>query len=201
MFACVLVFMQLGFRAALFDSATSLPQALRGEFFLMHPLTQALFRTERMPRSRAFQALAVPEVMAAVPIYLAQASWRNPDHRPQARHPAGRPRRRGGGGGFPRPRRPGAGAEVARHGGVRPPLPPRIRRCRRHAGARGAVRGGTGQPSRAGGGHGGTGAELRRGRQRGAERDQFPPGDHRPPGQQHRSDRAAAAARGGCRRR
>ncbi len=78
MFACVLVFMQLGFRAALFDSATSLPQAMRGELFLMHPLTQALFRTERMPRSRAFQALAVPEVMTAVPIYLAQASWRNP---------------------------------------------------------------------------------------------------------------------------
>ena len=78
MFACVLVFMQLGFRAALFDSATKLPQALRGELFLVHPLTQALFRTEPMPRSRAFQTLAVPEVVAAVPIYLAQASWRNP---------------------------------------------------------------------------------------------------------------------------
>ena len=78
MFACLLVFMQLGFRAALFDSATKLPQSLRGELFLVHPLTQALFRTEPMPRSRAFQALAVPEVAAAVPIYLAQASWRNP---------------------------------------------------------------------------------------------------------------------------
>ncbi len=78
MFACVLVFMQLGFRAALFDSATGLPQALRGELFLIHPLTQALFRTEPMPRSRAFQALAVPDVASAVPVYLSQASWRNP---------------------------------------------------------------------------------------------------------------------------
>ena len=79
MFACVLVFMQLGFRAALFDSATHLPQALRGELFLLHPLTQALFRPEQMPRSRAFQALAVPAVVTAVPIYLAQTSWRNPE--------------------------------------------------------------------------------------------------------------------------
>jgi putative ABC transport system permease protein len=78
MFACVLVFMQFGFRSALFDSATSLPQALRAELFLVHPLTQALFRSEPMPRSRAFQALAVPEVASAVPIYLAQANWRNP---------------------------------------------------------------------------------------------------------------------------
>ena len=78
MFACVLVFMQLGFRAALFDSATKLPQSMRGELFLLHPLTQALFRPEPMPRSRAYQALAVQEVAAAVPIYLAQASWRNP---------------------------------------------------------------------------------------------------------------------------
>ena len=78
MFACVLVFMQLGFRAALFDSATGLVQAMRGELFLIHPLTQALFRTEPMPRSRGFQALGVAEVTSAVPIYLAQASWRNP---------------------------------------------------------------------------------------------------------------------------
>ena len=78
MFACVLVFMQLGFRAALFDSATALPQALRGELFLIHPLTTALFRPESFPRVRAYQTLAVPEVAVAVPIYLAQSIWRNP---------------------------------------------------------------------------------------------------------------------------
>jgi putative ABC transport system permease protein len=80
MFACVLVFMQLGFRSALFDSATNLPQAMRGELFLVHPLTQALFRTEAMPRSRAYQALAVPDVVSAVPIYFGQANWRNADN-------------------------------------------------------------------------------------------------------------------------
>ncbi len=79
MFACVLVFMQLGFRAALFDSAAALIGAMRGDLFLMHPLTTASFRPEPMPRVRAYQALALPEVERAVPIYLAQATWRNPE--------------------------------------------------------------------------------------------------------------------------
>jgi putative ABC transport system permease protein len=78
MFACVLVFMQLGFRSALFDSATALPQAMQGELFLLHPLTSALFRPEPLPRARAYQTLAVPEVAQAVPVYLAQGTWRNP---------------------------------------------------------------------------------------------------------------------------
>jgi putative ABC transport system permease protein len=79
MFACVLVFMQLGFRAALFDSATALIASMRGDLFLMHPLTTASFRSEPMPRVRAWQVLALPEVERAVPIYLAQATWRNPE--------------------------------------------------------------------------------------------------------------------------
>jgi putative ABC transport system permease protein len=78
MFACVLVFMQLGFRSALFDSATALPQALQGELFLIHPLTTALFRPESFPRVRAWQTLAVPDVAVAVPIYMTQSIWRNP---------------------------------------------------------------------------------------------------------------------------
>ncbi len=78
MFACVLVLMQLGFRSALYDTATALPQAMQAELFLIHPLTTALFRPEPLPRVRAYQTLAVPEVADAVPIYLAQAAWRNP---------------------------------------------------------------------------------------------------------------------------
>ncbi|WP_376097711.1 ABC transporter permease DevC [Roseomonas sp. CCTCC AB2023176] len=80
MFACVLVFMQLGFRSALFDSATALIGAMRADVFLMHPLTTASFRPETLPRIRAYQALAVPEVQAAAPIYLAQATFRNPEN-------------------------------------------------------------------------------------------------------------------------
>ena len=79
MFAAVLVFMQLGFRAALFDSATRLYAAMQAELFLMNPLTMASFRPEQVPRIRAHQSLALPEVAQAVPVYLTQASWRNPE--------------------------------------------------------------------------------------------------------------------------
>ena len=78
MFASILVLMQLGFRGALFETAIALPQALRGELFLVNPMTTALFRAEPLPRARAFQALAVPSVEQATPIYLATVIWRNP---------------------------------------------------------------------------------------------------------------------------
>jgi putative ABC transport system permease protein len=80
MFACVLVFMQLGFRAALFDSATALLASMRADIFLMHPMTTVSFKPETLPRVRASQAMALPEVQAAVPVYLAQATWRNPEN-------------------------------------------------------------------------------------------------------------------------
>lgn len=78
MFACVLVFMQLGFRAALFESATSVISNMRGELFLLNPMTTASFRPEPVPRVRAYQTLALPEVAQAVPVYLMQATWRHP---------------------------------------------------------------------------------------------------------------------------
>ncbi|HEY8610010.1 MAG TPA: lipid ABC transporter, partial [Roseomonas sp.] len=79
MFACVLVFMQLGFRAALFESATTLIGAMRADLFLMNPMTLASFRPETIPRVRVSQALGVDAVQAAVPVYLAQATFRNPE--------------------------------------------------------------------------------------------------------------------------
>ena len=78
-FACVLVFMQLGFRAALFESASNLPRALQGELFLVNPLTLVMFRPEPIARVRASQVLADPDIALAVPIYLAQTKFRNPD--------------------------------------------------------------------------------------------------------------------------
>ncbi|MFH5923454.1 ABC transporter permease DevC [Roseomonas xinghualingensis] len=79
MFACVLVFTQLGFRAALFESATTLIGSMRADLFLMSPMTLASFRPEPMPRVRVSQALGVEQVQAAVPVYLTQSSFRNPE--------------------------------------------------------------------------------------------------------------------------
>ena len=52
---------------------------MQAELFLMNPLTTASFRPEPLPRVRAHQALALPEVAQAVPVYLAQSTWRNPE--------------------------------------------------------------------------------------------------------------------------
>ena len=46
---------------------------MRADIFLMHPMTLVSFKPEMLPRVRASQALALPEVQAAVPVYLAQA--------------------------------------------------------------------------------------------------------------------------------
>ncbi len=78
MFAVVLVFMQLGFRAALFDSAMQLLTVMKAELFLINPLSAATTQPEPLPRARAYQALALPEVARAVPVYMAQVGWRNP---------------------------------------------------------------------------------------------------------------------------
>ncbi|GGJ41302.1 ABC transporter permease DevC [Neoroseomonas lacus] len=78
MFAVLLVFMQLGFRSALFDSAMQLLSVMNAELFLINPQSPAVTQPEPLPRARAYQALAVPGVTHAVPIYLAQAGWRNP---------------------------------------------------------------------------------------------------------------------------
>jgi putative ABC transport system permease protein len=80
MFACVLVFMQLGFRSALFDSATALLASFRADVFLVHPMTLVSFRPETLPRVRVSQALALPEVAVSVPVYLAQSTWRSPEN-------------------------------------------------------------------------------------------------------------------------
>lgn len=78
MFAAILVLMQLGFRTALFATADALPRAIDAQLFLVNPLTTALFRAEPIPRIRGYEALADPAVASVVPVYLAQAVWRNP---------------------------------------------------------------------------------------------------------------------------
>lgn len=77
-FAVVLMFMQLGFRAALFDSAVQLHRSLRGDIFLISPRSTALIGMKSFSERRLYQALAVEEVKLVTPIYLGFAQWQNP---------------------------------------------------------------------------------------------------------------------------
>src|SRR5512144_1638176 len=78
-FAVILIFMQLGFRNALFDSSTRLHEALAGELFLVSPQFDFVAQPKSFSRRRLFQALAFPGVEAVRPLYLGLALWKNPD--------------------------------------------------------------------------------------------------------------------------
>jgi putative ABC transport system permease protein len=80
-FAVILIFMQLGLRAALFDSALALHNKLKGDIFFISPRSTALIAMDNFSERRLYQALAFKEVEDIIPIYLGFAQWRNPQTR------------------------------------------------------------------------------------------------------------------------
>lgn len=78
-FAVVIVFMQLGIRDALFDSAVRFHKSLDGDCFLISPRSTSLIAMENFSQRRLAQALAFEEVDYVSPIYLDFAQWKNPE--------------------------------------------------------------------------------------------------------------------------
>ncbi len=78
MFACVLIFMQLGFLNALMESAVTLQLGMRAELYIMPRTTEALWRSSPFPRARLTQALAAAEVERIAPLYVSPATLKNP---------------------------------------------------------------------------------------------------------------------------
>lgn len=79
MFACVLVFMQLGFLDSMNESSTTLVKLFQGELFLVHKNSQALSMTVPFPRTELQRVLASPYVDSVVPVYIGQAQFKNPE--------------------------------------------------------------------------------------------------------------------------
>ncbi|HEY9859344.1 MAG TPA: ABC transporter permease DevC [Candidatus Obscuribacterales bacterium] len=80
-FAVILMFMQLGFRDALFDSAIRLHQSFQGDIFLISPQSTALIAMRSFSQRRLYQALGFEEVASISPVYLDFALWKNPENR------------------------------------------------------------------------------------------------------------------------
>ena len=80
-FAVILIFMQLGLRAALLDSAVALHSKLEGDIFLISPRSTSIIAMENFSEHRLYQALAFKEVKDVIPIYLGFAQWKNPQTR------------------------------------------------------------------------------------------------------------------------
>lgn len=77
-FADFLIFMQLGFQSALFESCRIPYRGLNADIILTNPQYKTIVAVESMPRTRLYQAQGLPGVESVTPVYLDLISWRNP---------------------------------------------------------------------------------------------------------------------------
>lgn len=77
-FAVILVFMQLGFRSAMYESATRYHRSLDYDIVLLSPKTPFVGIPEGFTRRRLYQALGAAGVSSVSAVYLQQAFWKNP---------------------------------------------------------------------------------------------------------------------------
>jgi putative ABC transport system permease protein len=77
-FADILIFMQLGFMNALYTSNTQYPRKLNGDIVLTSTQATNFNRPYTFPRRRLYQAMDVPGVESAEPLYIGSLDWRNP---------------------------------------------------------------------------------------------------------------------------
>jgi putative ABC transport system permease protein len=80
-FADILMFMQLGFRDALFDSAVTLHKNLQGDIFLISPQSTAIIAMKSFPSPRLYQTLGFKGVKSVSSVYIDFGLWKNPENR------------------------------------------------------------------------------------------------------------------------
>ncbi|WYL96299.1 MAG: ABC transporter permease DevC [Gloeotrichia echinulata IR180] len=78
-FADVLMFMQLGFRDALYYSNVRLHTSLQGDIVLINQQSNAVLSMKSFSQRRLYKALDLPAVQSVHPIYLDYTSWKNPE--------------------------------------------------------------------------------------------------------------------------
>ncbi|MEO0927354.1 MAG: ABC transporter permease DevC, partial [Cyanobacteria bacterium J06643_13] len=77
-FADILMFMQLGFKDALFTTNTQYPRLIKGDIILLSTQATNFNKLYTFPRRRLYQAMDVPGVESAEPVYTGSLDWRNP---------------------------------------------------------------------------------------------------------------------------
>lgn len=78
-FANILIFMQLGFQGALIDSIRLPYSAMNADIIISGADMNTLTDGSPLPRQRMFEALSVPGVATATPLYLAKLGWKQRD--------------------------------------------------------------------------------------------------------------------------
>ncbi|BAT56128.1 heterocyst specific ABC-transporter, membrane spanning subunit DevC [Nostoc sp. NIES-3756] len=77
-FADILMFMQLGFRDALYYSNVRLHTSLQGDIVLINKQSNAVLAMKGFSQRRLYKALELPSVQSVHPIYLDYSVWKNP---------------------------------------------------------------------------------------------------------------------------
>lgn len=77
-FADILMFMQIGFRDALYYSNVRLHGSLNGDIVVINQQSNALLAMETFSQRRLYKALELQAVESVHPIYLDYTTWRNP---------------------------------------------------------------------------------------------------------------------------
>ncbi|MFM6631300.1 MAG: hypothetical protein ACKPI8_16270 [Microcystis panniformis] len=78
-FADLLMFIQLGFQTALYNSNTRLHQAMNADLVLISPQGRNIVSLSTFPKSRLYQTLNFDGVVSAQPLYTDFVDWKNPD--------------------------------------------------------------------------------------------------------------------------
>jgi len=78
-FADILMFMQLGFRTALFDSATLIHNKIDADLVLISPQSEAIHLMKPFSRRGLYQTLQLEEVEFVSPIYINLGDWKHPE--------------------------------------------------------------------------------------------------------------------------
>ncbi len=79
-FAVMLIFVQLGFQRALYDSSVRWHTALGYDLALISPKATYIVNPPGFPRNRLYQAAGFTGVESVTPVYINIATWRNPDN-------------------------------------------------------------------------------------------------------------------------
>jgi putative ABC transport system permease protein len=77
-FAVILMFMQLGFQASLYDSTTRLHESLQGDLVLISASSKSLGYMNNFSWRRLYQVLSIDGVASISPVYVGFKDWRNP---------------------------------------------------------------------------------------------------------------------------
>jgi putative ABC transport system permease protein len=80
-FADMLMFVQLGFQDALYDSASTPHQMLQADLVMISPQFKSLAAVQSFSRDRLYQTLSLNGVESVNSVYIGMSDWKNPETR------------------------------------------------------------------------------------------------------------------------